>query len=216
MKRNWHDIKWLFKPDGFLIDIYVQEVSICDWEKLIDLLNSKYSLRTEISGVETNPDQIDKEYAINYLIDESGEMEGKSVMIDLNKIGLNCHFFLPDQIEFDIDPKEINSIEDFQEIEKFMEVISKILDNQVTLTGENSPEFPLVKIDYNKRINKVLSEQEAQKYVDNPNSIKSQIGIIKTKLQMKFFPQKKKPSPFARNMNLIGPACRPRFFLALL
>ncbi len=148
MKRNWNDIKWIFEPDGSLIDIYVQEVSIYDWGKVIDLLNNKYSL------------QIDKEYTIKYLNDELGELESKGVTINLNKISLNCHFFLSDQIEFDIDPKEINSIEDFQAIENFMEEISKTLDNQITLTGENTPEFPLVKIDYNNSINRVLTEQE--------------------------------------------------------
>ena len=51
MKQTWDDIKWIFVPDGSSRDIYVQDVSICDWGKLIDLLNSKYSMR------------IDKEYA---------------------------------------------------------------------------------------------------------------------------------------------------------
>ena len=127
------------------------------------------------------------EYAIKYLTDESGEMESKSVTIDLNKIGLHCHFFLPDQIEFDIEPKEINSIEDFQNIEKFMEEVSKTLNNQVTLTGDNSPRFPLVKIDYNKGINIVLTEQEAHKYWGNPNSIKSRIRLLKAKFLLTFF-----------------------------
>ena len=75
MKRNWNEIKWIFEPDGSLRDIYVQEVSIGDWEKLIDLLNNKYSLRIGISGGETNPNKIDKIYAIEYLTDGSGEME---------------------------------------------------------------------------------------------------------------------------------------------
>lgn len=190
MKRNWNDIKWIFEPDGSLVDIYVQEVSIDDWGKLIDLLNRKYSLRVGSSEGEKNPNKIDKKYVIKYLTDESGEMESTSVMIELNKVGLNCHFFLPDQIEFDIDPKEVRSIEDFQQIEHFMEEISKSIENQVTLSSENSPEFPLVKIDYNKGINKVLTEKEAQNYWGNPNPIKSRIGFLKTKLQIKLFPER--------------------------
>ena len=190
MKRNWNDIKWIFEPDGSLVDIYIQEVSIGDWEKLIDLLNSNYSVRFGISGEERNPNQIDKEYVIKYLIDESGELESKSVSIDFDHIRMNCHFFLPDQIEFDIDPKEINSIEDYEKIENFIVVVSKTLENQVTLTGENSPQFPLVKIDYMNNINKALTEKEAQEYWGNSNSLNSQIAILKQRFQMKFFPKK--------------------------
>ena len=41
--QDWDDIKWIFELDGTLRDIYVQEVSIIDWENLIDLLNKRYS-----------------------------------------------------------------------------------------------------------------------------------------------------------------------------
>lgn len=189
MERSWNDIKWIFEPDGSLIDIYVQDVSIDDWEKLIDLLNSRYSLRVTIPGSETVLNQIDKEHAVQYLTDKSGETKSISVMIDLNKVSLNCHFFLPDQIEMDIDPNEVNSIRDFQTIEKFMEEVSRVLNNQVTLAGENTPIFPLAKIDYHKGINKVLTEREAQKYRGNPNSFKNRILLLKTRLQFKFFPK---------------------------
>lgn len=185
MKRNWNEIKWIFEPDGSLRDIYVQNVSIEDWEKLIDLLNSKYIVRFGVNGEDTNPNQIDKEYVIEYLHDESGKMESKSVSIDIDHITMNCHFFMPDQIEFDIDPTEINSIEDFEKIENFMVEVSKLLENQVTLTVENSPKFPLIKIDFNNQINRVLTEKEAQEYWNKHRSNQSETEIIKTKLEEK-------------------------------
>lgn len=185
MKRNWNEIKWIFEPDGSLRDIYVQNVSIEDWGKLIDLLNSKYIVRFGVNGEDTNPNQIDKEYVIEYLQDESGKMESKSVSIDIDHITMNCHFFMPDQIEFDIDPTEINSIEDFEKIENFMVEVSKLLENQVTLTAENSPKFPLIKIDFNNQINRVLTEKEAQEYWNKHRSNQSETEIIKTKLEEK-------------------------------
>lgn len=185
MKRNWNEIKWIFEPDGSLRDIYVQNVSIEDWGKLIDLLNSKYIVRFGVNGEDTNPNQIDKEYVIEYLHDESGKMESKSVSIDIDHITMNCHFFMPDQIEFDIDPTEINSIEDFEKIENFMVEVSKLLENQVTLTAENSPKFPLIKIDFNNQINRVLTEKEAQEYWNKHRSNQSETEIIKTKLEEK-------------------------------
>ena len=86
MKRNWDDIKWIFETDGALRDIYVQEVSISDWEKLIDLLNEKYSVKSVITCEERNQNQIDKEHVIKFLTDETGEMDSPFVSIDIGGI----------------------------------------------------------------------------------------------------------------------------------
>jgi hypothetical protein len=190
MKRNWDDIKWIFDMDGGIRDIYVQEVSISDWEKLIDLLNEKYSVKSVITGEERNQNQIDKEHVIKFLTDETGEMDSPFVSIDIGEIQINCHFFLTDQIEFDLNPEQINSIEDFEKVKKFMETVSQDLSNQVTLTGENSPEFPFVKIDKSNRISKVLTEAEVKTIYENSKTFKAKMTTLKTTFQMKFFPKK--------------------------
>ncbi|HEV7347666.1 hypothetical protein [Telluribacter sp.] len=186
MTRNWNDIKWIFEPDGSLRDIYVQDVTLSDWEKLIDFLILNY----DIKFGEDEKKQIDKEYVIEYLRDETGEMESKSLKIDFNGVNIHCYFFLPNQIEFDIDPKEITAIKDFETIEKFMTSISQTLRNQVTLTGENSPEFPLFKIDFDKNVNKVLTEKEAEELSNRQSSILTELNVMKTRLMMRFFPKK--------------------------
>jgi hypothetical protein len=182
MKRNWKDIKWIFEPDSALRDIYVQEVSVDDWKKILDLINEKYKV---IYG-ETN--QINKNYVIEYLTDETGEIESKSASIFLGEIRLNCYFFLKDQIEFDLDPKEVNSIEDFELIENFMVDVSKSIDNQISLTDEDNTKFPLVKIDSNRGINKILTESEVKEYWGNPNSFMNKMKLFKTKMEMKLMP----------------------------
>lgn len=185
MTRNWNDIKWIFEPDGSLRDIYIQDVTLLDWEKLIDFLNTNY----DIKFGEDNSKQIDKEYVIKYLKDETGEMESKALKIDFNGVNFNCYFFLPDQIEFDIDPKEIKTINDFESIEKFMVSISKTLKNQVTLTGENSPEFPLFKIDFEKDVNIVLTKKEATELSSKHYSTLSKLSALNTRLMMLFLPK---------------------------
>lgn len=185
MTRNWNDIKWIFEPDGSLRDIYVQDVTISDWENLIDFLNLNYDIKFS----EDEKNKIDKEYVIKYLKDETGEMESKSLKIDFNGVNFHCYFFLPDQIEFDIDPREIKTINDFESIEKFMVSISKTLKNQVTLTGENSPEFPLFKIDFEKDVNTVLTEKEATELSSKQNSALTELSAMKTRFMMRFFPK---------------------------
>lgn len=170
MKRNWNDIKWIFEPNGSLRDLYVQETSIEDWEKIIDLLNEKYQVKYWKSESDEYVFQIDKEYSIAYFLDETGEMEFRHIKIQLGSVQMNFYFFLVEQIEFDIDPKEINSIDDFEQIENFMIDVSRILGKQITLTEESSPKLPLMKVDYKMEINRILSKEELDMYWNKPNS----------------------------------------------
>ena len=86
MTQNWDNIKWIFEPDGWLLrDIYIQDVSLTDWKQLIDFLNSNYNLKFG----EEDLIQIDKEYVINYLTDNTGEIESKTLRIDLD--GIDVH-----------------------------------------------------------------------------------------------------------------------------
>lgn len=154
MNKNWRDIKWIFESDGFLRDIYVQDISLQDWKLLIKYLNKSHKL------IFDDLDKIDSNYVLTFLIDNNGEMDAKSVAINLDGIFVNCHFFIADQIEFDINPNDINSLKDYLKIEAFMKNISELLSNQVTLTGENSPKIPLIKIDVIKQINKAVTKIE--------------------------------------------------------
>ena len=164
--------------------MYVQEVSLVHWRKVINLINEKYKVKYN------GTTKIDEQYTIEYLTDVTGEMESKSASIHLGEIQLNCHFFLVDQIEFDIDPKEINSIKAFEAIEAFMIDISNELDNQVTLADENDIKFPLIKIDSNREINKILTKEEAKEYWESPNDFISKMKLVKTKLEMKLTPSR--------------------------
>jgi len=184
MKRDWNNIKWIFEPDGALRDIYVQEVSLRDWKNLTDLINEKYTVIYE------GEKKIAKQDVIEYLTDKTGEVECKTVSIELEKIQLNCHFFLEDEIEFDIDPKQINSLEDFELVEKFMIDLSKSLDNQITLTYENDSKFPLVKIDVNRGVNRILTEEEVKEYWGDPNSFINKMKSFKIKAEMKLTPNR--------------------------
>ena len=190
MTRNWNDIKWIFEADGALRDIYVQEVTLNDWRYVIDLINKKYKVNYGNTGEHKDTNLIDKDYVIEYLTDETEKVQSKSATISLGKIRLNCHFFLKDQIEFDIDPKEVTSIKEFELLEDFMIEISKSIDNQITLTDENNPKFPLIKIDTNRGVNKILSEKEVKGYWENSNSFMSKMKLIKTKLEIKLAPNR--------------------------
>jgi len=187
MTQNWDNIKWIFEPDGWLLrDIYIQDVSLMDWEQLIDFLNLTYNLKFG----EEDSKQIDKEYVVNYLIDNTGEIESKTLRIDLDGIVVHCYFFLQDEIEFDIKPSEIKSFSDFERLEKFMSAISKVLRKQVCLTGENDPKFPLIKIDYENKIYKILTNKEAKVLLERQNSLLTRLRYLKSNFMFQFCPTK--------------------------
>lgn len=186
--RNWNNIKWIFEKDGTLRDIYVQNATIFDWEKVIDLLNSKYELTFGLYEDDLT-NKIDFGYVKIMFADETGELETKSATIDLNGILVKCYFFLEKQIEFDINPTDIKSENELQTIIDFMGNVSFVLGKQMTLCGENQPEFPLIKIDTTNRIEKILTEKEAENLWKKSNQSVSRFTKLKSNILMKFFPR---------------------------
>lgn len=164
MITNWNEIKWIFKTDGSLRDIYIKNTKIEDWKILINYLNINHIVQYGPSGENKEPNKIDLEYVIHYFNDETGELETKIVSIIVDDIIINLHFFSVDEIELDIDPKEIYSFDNYRKILDFMIQLSELLDKPVILTGENQSEFPLINVDFSKKIIKALTKKEAQQF----------------------------------------------------
>lgn len=151
MNLNWSDVNWIFEPEGSLRDIYIKNVRAEDWIVLIDHLNQNYVVKFGSYGENKIINKIDKEYILQYFSDQTAEMETKSASIFIDKIMINLHFFSDEEIEFDIDPKEINSNSDLEAIIQFMNNMSQILKKEVILTGEGENEYPLITVDYGSK-----------------------------------------------------------------
>lgn len=176
MERNWKDIKWIFEPDGALRDIYVQDVTITDWEKLIDLLNNEYSYSYKFEDQEIR-DKFCKNDIVKIFDYPTCELQSNALLI-INVCGIDtyCHFFLINQLEFTIDPRDIESLSDYGKVEKFMLSLSEKLEKQVTLTFENLITLPLIKIDFKKNINRILTEKEYNEYSERTGSLAPDIN----------------------------------------
>lgn len=64
----------------------------------------------------------------------------------IDEIQINNHFFIENEIENDISPKEINSIQDHEKIINYMINISSLLNKPIILTPENEQETILIKV----------------------------------------------------------------------
>lgn len=160
---DWEEIKWIFKTDGSLLDIYIKEVDIEDWKNMIDFLNNNYSIKFGIHGQNIIINKIDKEYVTKLLTSDNENLESRIASIEIDQISINTHFFWDKQIEFDIEPREIKNFLDYEKIVDFMYKISEVIDKEVILTGENQIEFPLIKVHAMKNKIEVLTKNEAEK-----------------------------------------------------
>ena len=166
MEEQWEDHKWIFQPNGMLLDIYVQEVNLAVWMELIDFLNSNYQLQYGFLSENETGDTIDKAYINKVFTDETGELDRKSVAIMLDSVQVNCYFFLQDEIEFDADPKEFKGQEQFKTIIDFMTAISGSLKREVIMTAEGAANYPLITINKENKLLKFTRQSELKQMYD--------------------------------------------------
>lgn len=131
---NWDHYKKAFKYDGGLIDVFVLETGIHDWQKFLDFIfTGELKFKFSVDGVET-PVPRDAAALLNLGPDESTGL----LSIDLNGPIANCHFFTEKVIELDLDPREIIDETRANSIFDFMKQIVAVLNKDVILSPENS------------------------------------------------------------------------------
>ncbi|MDR7724211.1 hypothetical protein RIU10_10710, partial [Riemerella anatipestifer] len=119
---------------------------------------------------------------IEFLKDKTGNMDCRTVTVNHENLKFNCHFFLENEIEFDIWPDEIKSELDFGKLISFMFDISFTLQKQITLTYENDTTLPLIKIDAKRNLLKIITEMEINHLVKHDNIILPIMEDFKRKL----------------------------------
>lgn len=130
---NWHDVEAEFEWDGSLLDLYVPEADIGTWQRALDILRaSPYPLSYTVDNGEVAlPAEVKAIF--------SKRLEANTMLsIDVQGIRINCHFFDEGEIEFDIDPREINNETQFGHLCAFIQLIGQGLGKNVALTPENS------------------------------------------------------------------------------
>jgi hypothetical protein len=139
---KWEDYRVEFEFDGSWRDIYVIDTKISHWQLLIDFLNSNiYAYSCTIDGKKSKLPSSAKD-----VFDADFEYKPQLRVIVGSAI-LNCHFFTDEEIEFDLDPRSIQSEQQAEQIFTFMRQIGGILNKEVILTPENLRESPIFKFE---------------------------------------------------------------------
>ncbi|RZJ39720.1 MAG: hypothetical protein EON86_13885 [Brevundimonas sp.] len=141
---DWARIEPLFDWDGSWRDIYVLGTSAEDWRNALDAIRRECPnamLRSADPALSPTPIP-DPAPDVRDMIGQ-----GALLVIDLNGIRVNCHFFDEAEIEFDIDPREIIGLEQVARLLEFMAILGKATGKPVLLTPENGRDFTLCRWD---------------------------------------------------------------------
>lgn len=142
---TWYELKKnIYYWDGSLRDIYVLHANQTDWRKWIDYVNEHYLIDWFNGKTGKNCNNID----FNTIEAYWNGMHTLSSLakVFINKTQINAHFFDDMEIENDIDPRDFNSIENHDQLIKYLVELSILLDKEVILTPENEKETILIKI----------------------------------------------------------------------
>jgi hypothetical protein len=130
---SWEKCRDEFEWDGSLRDLYVLGTDLGDWQRLLDLLRELALPMVWESGSIRKPIPDDvSEMMVFGPDDERGTLK-----VNLHGIWVHTHFFAVEEIELDIDPREIQDETAFGRLLDFMRRVARRLGKPVILTPEN-------------------------------------------------------------------------------
>jgi hypothetical protein len=128
--------------DGALCDIYVQNATVDDWQAVIDSLRrTQFKLELLLDGqiVELPRD-------VSKLLFRHPSASCPSMYVHMASTTLNCHFFTHEEIEFDLDPRDMRP-ELLPGILEFLKLLGRATNKPVILAVENSPEAAIMRFE---------------------------------------------------------------------
>jgi hypothetical protein len=129
---DWQQAKAEFECDGSLRDLYILNADVEVWQRVIDSLrSSEYPCRYQVDDNDRPlPGSVEDVF-------KKRQEAGFLLSVDVDGILLNCHFFTEEEVEFDLDPREIDSREKLQALFRFMRRIGQAAGRHVIMTPEN-------------------------------------------------------------------------------
>ena len=140
---DWSRISSAFEKDGSLRDIYILDTSLAEWEKTwAFLLGRRASLTLRVGG---EPVPLPSHAEQIFVARDRGDTATLSCL--LGGATLNCHFFVKEEVEFDVDPAEVEDARAANEVARFMVGLSKATGREILLTAENNRDGVVAKVE---------------------------------------------------------------------
>lgn len=136
---NWETIqKDILYWDGSWRDIYFKNTEAQTWDKFLEFISGsgvKFELVLDGTGSEIIP------------YSQIKARDSKALKIWVDHVQLSCHFFCDDEIEMDIDPREINNLQTWINVLNFLKGLSQHIDRAGIITPENMDSVVLQRIE---------------------------------------------------------------------
>jgi hypothetical protein len=71
------------------------------------------------------------------------ERAALTLRLDVSGISVCTHFFSPGELEFDVDPREVNDTTRLEALSEFVSRLGKTLERAVVLSHENRSQHPI-------------------------------------------------------------------------
>ena len=138
---EWKKVRSTFEWDGSWRDLYVLDASLDDWQRLLDYLRaSNHGLTFKRETEEPLPDRASDAFV-------GADDVRPLLQVDIGGVVLNCHFFTEDEIELDLDPREVETDASAASVFGFMRGIGRAVGKPVLLTPESMSGLPLITYD---------------------------------------------------------------------
>jgi hypothetical protein len=130
---DWSQISADFEWDGSLRDIYVLGATEADWNNVLALLRGLEppSFFTVDSVVQEMPRQVAAVFDLR-------KNHSPMLTVMVGAVWLNCHFFQGDDIEFDLDSRDISGSSQAEALASFMQLLGGATHKPVILCHENA------------------------------------------------------------------------------
>ena len=139
LSLDWKQCQKDFEFDGSWRDIYILDTVSNDWNIFLEsLLTSSYETKFWIDGKIVKPIKT---------IQEALKIRNSAcplMIINASGLHIACHFFTEEEIEFDIDPREVNDWQDLNKVIDFIIFVGNLLQKKVILTPENTSSAILI------------------------------------------------------------------------
>ena len=151
LPQLWASIKDAFEWDGSWRDIYILNTSSRDWDAVLaELKNESYNAKFFLGG--------EQQEHILSSYDSLKKSPNKPIgmlSVDIEGVQYNAHFFTDEELEFDIDPRQVTET-NFPQVCDFLVMLSRITGKECLLTDENWINFqhvpPILKINAAKNV----------------------------------------------------------------
>jgi hypothetical protein len=135
---QWETCKDDFRWDGSLRDIYITPATLGDWQALYPLLRDYPEVEYSVDSVaQPPPASVEQVLAIR----PSGS---PMLRVKFGRTLIVFHFFSDEEIECDIDPRQMTSQTDLDSLSGFVRLLGDTTNKRVVITPENVRDEPFI------------------------------------------------------------------------